>query len=760
MKKFFATIIITLASAIMMAAPVSQQTTERLANFFFHEHGGESQLVFLANDRYSHLHIYSASDGQGFVIMSSDDVVLPVLAYSTDRPFDINDIPASIDWWLHDYDNQISWNIEKGNEPSSIVTNEWNTLNAMVPSPQRIRNATAGTTANLLSTTWGQSPYYNSQCPYDYDKEKNTLTGCVATAMAQIMKYWEYPTRGMGSYSYNDPPYGTQSANFADTVFNYSLMPSSLSSSSSAAQVNAVALLMRRCGIAVEMEYGTNGSSASTIGNRSVGYKSAENAYRENFKYLHTLHSVSIADYTHAEWTALMKNEIDNRRPVQYSAGDSTDGGGHSFICCGYDNTDRLYFNWGWKGSYDGYYQIGYLNPGSSAYVLRNKAIIGIVPDTTNAATTTITLNSDIPGACTLSGAGTYPSYTSNVTIMAMANPGYLTDGWDDNISYNPYEFIANGGNVTHTARCSRMEGDTLGYCTNTYVTAHGSSSTNRKYIWGIRLDSFAISASRKLEKVSTYISETGRYIVRSYLVKHGEFPGTTANSSDTIHATEEDVWETVELNTPVAIDRTKDLWITLEWTGQGYPRSRSSFRGDINGIWVQLTDGTWSNYVTDNDVYGSWMIRGIFSYNPGPYAIVVKTNKPSYGTAYGSGTYPRDTTITIKAVAKNGYRFTGWSDGDTAAERNIVVKDVATYIAHFEAFTSLSETTDANSVAAFSNGKYIIVQNAEGMIVNIYDASGRLIRTKKVTRSMEFFEMPRGIYFIKTDNKTIKCII
>ena len=760
MKKFLLLFIAVISAAIMVAAPVSQQTTERLANFFFHEHGGESQLVFLANSKYTHLHIYGASDGQGFVIMSADDVVLPVLAYSTNRPIDLNDMPASVDWWLHDYDNQISWNIKNGYEPSPQVTSQWNALNAMVPSQLKIKSATAGTTANLLSTTWAQNKYYNLQCPYDNTAQAYTYAGCVATAMAQIMKYWEYPTRGMGSYSYNCPPYGQQAADFSDTVFDYSSMPAALSAYTTTAQNNAVALLIRRCGIAVEMEYGVNSSSAATIGNNTIGYKAAENAYRENFKFLHSLHSVSITDYSTSEWIALMKNEIDNGRPVQYSAGDANNGGGHSFICCGYDSSNKLYFNWGWKGIHDGYYQVGNLNPSSYAYNLRNKAIIGIMPDTTNAATTTVTLDSDIPGACTLTGAGTYQSYDSIVTIKAMANPGYLTDGWDENITYNPYSFIANGGNVTHTALCSRMEGDTLGYCTNEYVTAYGSSSTSKKYVWGIRLDSFAISANRKLDKIYTYFSEPGRYIIRTYNVNPGEFPSTTADSNDTIQIAAEDYWETVVLRNPVAVDHSKDFWITFEWTGQGYPKSFSRFRGNIDGIWNGNSDGSWSNYVTDKDIYGSWMIRGIFSYNPGPYTVTAKADNPSYGDVYGTGTYPRDTTITIKAVARKGYKFVEWNDGDTSAERSIVVKDVATYIAHFEVVSELPEATKAHTISAYSNGKHLIVENAEGILLNIYDASGRLVWTKKATRSLEYFEMPRGIYFIKANGKTIKCVI
>jgi len=764
MKKQLLTLILTAAATLAMASPVNQETTQRIANFFFVEHGGTSSLMYIEMPQYPHMHFYRATDNNGFVIMSADDVVFPVLAYSTTNSMSTGEIPANVAYWLSEYENEIVWNIENNNATAEAVTAEWQHLSNAAPTqlmakPQKAPQTL--NTANLISTQWSQSPYYNSQCPYDSSEQERTVTGCVATAMGQIMKYWGFPLRGVGSYSYNDPPYGTQAANFADTVFDYASMPNKLTSSSTQAQVNAVALLLRRCGIAAEMEYGVDASSATTIGYGEVGYKSAENALRENFKFKHTLHSVSIADYTNSEWAAILTNEINNGRPMQYSAGNDLSSGGHSFLCCGYDNTGKFYFNWGWNGGYDGYYTIGQLNPTSSShYNKRNKAIIGIEPDTTNSTTTTITLNSSIPNGCTLTGAGTYNSNVDEVTIKALAKPGYLVDGWGDNLTYNPYTFIANGGNITHTAKCTKITGDTVGYCRDGYYTSYGSSK-QATHKWAIRLDSASVAPNRMLDKVMTYISETGDYTL-DICYGDEEAPSKQVIYTDNVSASYSDFWGTVSLSTPVAVDRAKSLWIILTWSGSSYPMSCSEFRGNIDASWVyDDDDDEWINYFTSYDIRKSWMIRGIFANNPGPYQINVVPNNTNYGLTIGSGLYPADTTIVISATAKESrYRFLHWNDGVTSAARTVTVKDAYTYTAIFEDTRADVEEAQIDNIAAYSNGKNIVIENAEGHTAAIYDAVGRMIMTRMINTSHETISLPTGVYFVKIDTKTMSVVL
>lgn len=764
MKKSIFTITMLLLSVMLIAAPVSKEKTAQIANFFFKEHGGKGDLQIVENETFNYLRFYQGENGKGFVIMSADDCVFPILGYSTTNQININSIGANTRYWLKDYDSQIEWNIENNYETSTVVANEWKRLENMISQPQQAPAVhTSYNTANLLTTTWSQNPRYNDLCPYDSAISQRTLTGCVATVMGQIMKYWEFPLRGVGSYTYIDPKYGVQGADFSDTTFDYSSMPNKLDASSTARERGAIALLLRRCGIAAEMYYGTNASSATAIGNGTIGYTAAENAYREYFKFMHTLHSVSLTDYEDSEWVSLLKNEIDSGRPVHYSAGNEYTGGGHSFICCGYDNTGKLYFNWGWNGSYDGYFQIGQLNPGSSYYNARNKAIIGIIPDTSNATQTTITLVPNIQGAGILTGAGTYTSYEDTVTISATANSGYLFNGWGGSLKYNPYQFFANGGNITHTANFEKMQGDTLGYCYDGNTNSYGGTSYTTR-MWAIRLDSNSIAPKRKLTHVQAYISEEGNYKVHI-------FQGATANSSslvlsDTLEIpySQDESWVNIELSTPVIIDRTQPLWIALETTVSGYPKSYSAYRGNIDGAWSNggNFNNAWDNYVTDYGIYLAWQIRGVFAERELlNFEVNVVSDNTAMGTVTGGGIYPEDTTITIKAIPNEGYHFIKWQDDNTDSVRHIVVNDNLTFTAFFEKNEDVAvDNISVNDIRTYTNGRNIIIENAAGREIKVYDATGKLVASRHADSNHTVFNAITGVYFIRIEGETLKVVV
>ena len=154
--------------------------------------------------------------------------------------------------------------------------------------------------------------------------------------MAQIMKFWNYPETGSGFHSYNHPAYGTLSANFGSTTYQWSLMPNVVSSSNS-----AVATLMYHCGVSVNMVYdiaAKGGSSAQTL--------DVAAALKTYFGYSSTVEGKYRKDYTDAQWIDLLKTELNAGRPVQYAGTGSS--GGHSFVCDGYNSNDFFHMNWGW----------------------------------------------------------------------------------------------------------------------------------------------------------------------------------------------------------------------------------------------------------------------------------------------------------------------------------------------------------------------------------------------------------------------------
>jgi hypothetical protein len=323
-------------------------------------------------------------ENQGYVIVAGDDRFIPILGYADEGIFDPNNIPPNMQKWLESYKSEIRYAIDNKTVTTPEIQAQW--LALQFGEPVNTQNL-ASSVAPLISTKWNQAPYYNDLCPYDNTDSKKTVTGCVATAMAQVMKYWKHPATGSGFHSYKHSTYGTLSANFGSTTYDWANMASQLTSASSSAQQNAVATLMYHCGVSVDMNYGVSskgGSSAYVISSSSPVTNCAEYALKTYFGYKSSLQGVKKASYTIANWINLLKTELDAGRAMIYAGfGD----GGHCFVCDGYDNNNYFHFNWGWGGSYDGYFALDALNPnsggiggGSYSYNDGQQAIIGIEP--------------------------------------------------------------------------------------------------------------------------------------------------------------------------------------------------------------------------------------------------------------------------------------------------------------------------------------------------------------------------------------------
>ncbi|MCQ2095258.1 MAG: C10 family peptidase [Bacteroidaceae bacterium] len=276
------------------------------------------------NDGDADYYVFNDSDG-GFVIAGGDEIAECILAYSDEGSFKITELPESFRYWLSEYQRQIAY----AKENRDIV-------------PARADTKNRVDISILTKTKWDQSSPYNSDCPKI--KGKSTYTGCVATAMAQVMKFHSWPEKGRGSHSYFDPD--SQSdlySDFSQHTYDWTNMANMYNTASRPVQKEAVALLMSDCGISVETGYGTNGSGAWT---ENVTY-----ALVNFFGYDKGATQI-MRDYTSAsEWDEIIYNELANNRPVIFSGTDKSYQNGHCFICDGYNSTTQKYhFNWGWGG--------------------------------------------------------------------------------------------------------------------------------------------------------------------------------------------------------------------------------------------------------------------------------------------------------------------------------------------------------------------------------------------------------------------------
>jgi len=324
-------------------------------------------------------YVFSFDNDEGFVIISADDRVQPVLAYSVESGFDNQVMHPEIRKWLGNYTRQIRETILADQPQDNQLADIWESL----LSGNRHKSIEVTNSAGpLLETKWGQSPFVNAHCPFDYDAQSRAVTGCTQTAMAQVMKYWNHPNQGSGFHSFNHDKYGTLSANFGSTQYNWSAMPNEVT-----AYNEAVAELMYHCGVANEANYGANLTGAYVIYYPDYQNACTETSLKNYFGYDPELSGKWRGNYTDSQWIGMLKSEIDNARPILYAG--FGNGGGHAFVCDGY-NGNYFHMNWGWQGSYDGYFIISALNPGgvgtgggTGGYNNHQHALFGVKPHQT-----------------------------------------------------------------------------------------------------------------------------------------------------------------------------------------------------------------------------------------------------------------------------------------------------------------------------------------------------------------------------------------
>ncbi len=302
---------------------------------------------------------------EGFIAVSALSQAHPVLFYSFDGNYSPGNHPENFSAWTGQYRRELAAMAEApGSLPENPLWAHYRELSVGSLSPHRGRDVFP-----LLHSTWDQGRYYNEMCPADpMGPSGHCVTGCVATTLGQLMNFFRWPDSGTGSYSYNCPPYGTLSADFENSDYRWDEMPSNITHSAPEA-----AELIHHIGVSVDMVYGPNGS----------GMYNHKGAYtlKTYFKYSPETQYV-FRDTTAMDWDSLLVSHLDRGIPMYYAGWSVPDTNGHAFICDGYQGIGYYHFNWGWSGSYDGYFYTNNLNPGGNNFNLAQELIINAVPDT------------------------------------------------------------------------------------------------------------------------------------------------------------------------------------------------------------------------------------------------------------------------------------------------------------------------------------------------------------------------------------------
>lgn len=297
-----------------------------------------------------------------FVVLPAERQATPVLAYSLHHTAPASVKNDAFDDWMYSYGNQVI-ELIKNHVKVKPAESEWEALLAGTYVAPKGKSVTP-----LLTTTWDQGQYYNHLCPAAAGGPGGHVwAGCVATAMGQVMKYHNHPEQGTGSHSYNHPVYGYQFANFGNTTYNWAGMPNAIYSYD-----DDIALLLYHCAVSVDMDFGVDGSGASP--------SAVVPAVKNYFGYSLGTQMKNKNSYSTSEWIDMLKEELDNSRPLFSGGYNSTQTSGHAYVCDGYNANNYFHFNWGWSGYYNGYFNVNNLNPGGSNFSYNQSAIFYMEP--------------------------------------------------------------------------------------------------------------------------------------------------------------------------------------------------------------------------------------------------------------------------------------------------------------------------------------------------------------------------------------------
>lgn len=657
MKKnaFILTLLLTV-SLSLFAEHVDPETARKVATTFLNNNGAKSnQLVDLSKTAgFQNLYIFTTEES--FVIMAADDCVQPILGYSTENPFGTGKMPENLFYWLEGYDEQIAYAVRNGQKATNEVDEAWRLLlTGAMPE-------TKDAPSYLIQTKWNQDAPYNHFCPPSVNP---VLTGCVATAMAQVMKYYNYPTQGFGSHSYTPmahPEYGEQFVDFGSTTFDWGNMITSYSSDYNTVQRDAVATLMYHCGVSVNMNYGSNGEESGAF------TSDVADALKNYFNYSQTVHYVSRASYNDTQWKNILIQELEATRPIQYCGSRIKEGkrSGHSFICDGYDDvTGKFHFNWGWGGSSDGWFFISDSGTPQVQYNLEQGAIIGIKPISYNEHPTNLvgtvsgrTVNLTWTGLASADSYNVYWDYNligstssctftdANVTIGThlyfvrgvkngdVSLPSNLITqnvtfgGTMEELKIDHLQASHNNGNVTlewsAPYRLNYMDYHSLE--SEWYYTGTGEKTT---LYWGARFPASMLTEGTTLNSVSYLFNTAGEYSTSIY-----QCTGGVPSGEPVLHVTRNypEGWNNVVFPSSITINPEKDLWVVFKSTDIPYPITLAELNSGDGNYYSEDGDH-WYHFSGCSFFISANLSNGNFTYNiyDGNTKVVGNLSAPSH---------------------------------------------------------------------------------------------------------------------------------
>ena len=378
MKNTAFTIAFVLLICSLQAKPVDVQTAKSLGVKFMKVNtemkSASAELTYTAYADNGQAAFYVfAVQPRGFVIVSADDRARPILGYSTESNF-TPQLPDGLMTFFDNYKAGFSQMYSNKDERTAEAIADWTSVATTGKLSSVKLDRSVGP---LMTSIWNQTDLYNNMAPEDPSSvySGHCKSGCVANAMSQIMRYWEWPRTGTGSYGYYANSYygnyGWQEANFGEATYRYELMPDFLDFASPQAEVDATALLEFHAGVSVDMGYGPSASGAYS---GDVGP-----AMLEYFRYSPDLEHRDKQDGNNTQWKNDLRANLDAGMPIYYAS--QGEVGGHAYVLDGYDDNDMFHLNWGWAGFDNGWYAINGFYLTFYSFPWYHNAIFNLHPD-------------------------------------------------------------------------------------------------------------------------------------------------------------------------------------------------------------------------------------------------------------------------------------------------------------------------------------------------------------------------------------------
>ena len=616
------------------------------SNEYLQENVEIIETFFISENSQDIYYVFNFREG-GYIIIAADNAVIPVLGYNFEHHYGTENHPPQFDAMLESYKEQIIYTKENNFSAPPETKVLWERLNVKTEDFKSLENIKS--LGPLLNSTWNQGNSWNAYCPADPNGPGgHVYAGCVAVAMAQVMNYWEHPAIGVGSHGYTHSTYGYLFADFSATIYDFPMNYTSPTDPSRE--------LLFHCGVSVDMNYSTSGSGASNT--------SALSALETYFNYDPSAYIATKSNYTNIEWENLIRENLDNGRPLCYFGQGSA--GGHAFNLDGYDDTNTSYFhfNWGWSGSYNGYYYLDNLNPAGYNFSTNQNAILDLFPGQEPEITVMspnggeiwgmgeiynvtwdyfnvignikIDLYKDETLVCQLEAETPVADGNQDVFVppdlivgndyrIVVATPsGYVLDFSDDYFTIEESSLliepanlnVSESGYATWNAPGGGGNGTVISLH-NGYVDSGVGTGGEASWNCAVRFDSAFLDTlyGSDLIAVNIHIRTADFTYVEVNVWEGGSFgdPGTLIYQQDVTNSVLIEKWTTHTLTTPIPLITGNEYWVGYYIDAIGdYPSSTDA--GPVAagfGDWM-FTNGEWLEISTSFSLDLNWCIEGV----------------------------------------------------------------------------------------------------------------------------------------------------